>query len=991
MKRGSLLFSLFLFCSFFTNAQNYWKKLESNNLKNKSTLLERNTLPKDFKSYSLNKEAFVTHLKTATKNNEILIALPSSNGLFSNFKIRENTNFEKKLARKFSNITSYSGKSLQNPDTKAYISIGLDGVHVMITSGGEKTSYIDPLTKSLDIYLAYKKEDLSNRKEDFICLTNDSKKENNVAKENSAKTVDDGKLRTFRIAIACTGEYSIFHLNRQNIPSTATDQVKKAAVLSAMNTTMTRVNAIYQRDMAVRMVLVNDNDKIIFLDPDTDNLSNNNSNLLINESQSVCDGIITSPNYDIGHTFSTGGGGLAGLGVVCLSDQKGRGITGRQQPIGDPYDIDYVAHEIGHQFGATHTFNNFCNGNRSGATSVEPGSGSTIMAYAGICSPNVQQVSDDYFHTVSISQMWDIIQTSATCASLEDTNNTAPTVNAGGSYSIPKLTPFVMRGNASDDDGENALTFTWEQIDNEIAASMPPAGTNIGGPLFRSISPSSSHDRYFPAMNTVLSGNTSSTWEVLSSVARELNFALTVRDNNTNGGANSRDDVTVNVVDAPVFTVTNLPNLEQNETIDVAWVVGKTNESPINCKKVTIKLSTDGGNTFPITLATNTVNDGLESITIPNTITTSDSAYILVEAADNIFYNVTSSFGINTTPNFAITNTTGDTEICNEITTAVRFNFDFLKSSNYSENVSLSIQDLPAGAKDNFSTVSINENGNFYIDITNLENVASGSYEITLNAQSTSFTQSIPIRLNIIDGICTSSGTTQFDTSTTLVRFNTINNSSPLKTEGYNDFTTISTPAKQGESIPLTVYANTDGAFQTKTFAWFDWNQNCKLDPEEEYDLGIVSSNSNGITSNSPLQITIPENAELGSTLLRISTKYLDDGDPVACETNFDGEVEDYTVVVDAVASTDTTFFENFKIYPNPSEGDFQLSFLLKNDKGVTVKLFDIRGRILQDLRFPEALGVFSENLNFDSVKAGMYLLQVQNGTKQTTLKLIIK
>ncbi|PQJ22815.1 reprolysin-like metallopeptidase [Tenacibaculum sp. SG-28] len=991
MKKYYLLFSLFLFSTFLANAQNYWKKLESYNLQNKSTLLERNIMPKDFEGYSLDKKAFVTHLRTATKSNAITIVLPDSNGIFSIFKIRKISNFEKEIARKFSSITSYSGKCIKNPDKHAYISIGSDGVHVMITSGSKKTIYIDPLTKNLDKYLAYKKEDINHDKEDFICLTNDSKQENNAARQNSYKTVDDGKLRTFRIAIACTGEYSLFHLSRQNIPSTATDQVKKAAVLSAMNTTMTRVNAVYQRDMAVRMVLVNDNDKIIFLDPSTDNLSNDNASLLINESQSVCDNIITPSNYDIGHTFSTGGGGLAGLGVVCISNQKARGITGRQQPIGDPFDIDYVAHEIGHQFGATHTFNNFCNGNRTGSTAVEPGSGSTIMAYAGICSPNIQSVSDDYFHAVSIAQMWEIIQTSATCATLEDTNNIAPTVVSGGSYSIPKLTPFVMKANASDDNGVNALTYTWEQIDNEIAASMPPEATNIGGPLFRSLAPSNSPDRYFPAINTVISGNTGSTWEVLPSVARELNFALTVRDNNTNGGANSRDDVTVNVVNAPIFTVTNLPNLEQNETIDVAWVVGKTNETPINCKKVNIKLSTDGGSTFPVTLATNTDNDGQETITLPNTVTTSTSAYIMVEAADNIFYNITSSFGINTTPNFAITNTTGDTEICNEVTTEIRFNFDFLKSSNYTENVSLSIQDLPPGATSNLSAENISENGNFYLDISNLENVLSDSYEITLNAQSTSFTQNIPIRLNIIDGICTSSGTTQYNTSTTLVRFNTIDNATPNKTQGYNDFTAISTLVQQGESIPLTVYANTDGAFQTKTFAWFDWNQNCKLDPEEEYDLGIVNSNSNGITSNSPLQITIPENAELGNTLLRISTKYLNDGDPAACETNFDGEVEDYTVVIDAVASTNTTVFENFKIYPNPSDGAFQLSFLLKNEKGVTVKLYDIRGRVLQDLHFPEALGVFSENLNFDSVKAGMYLLQVQNGSKQTISKLIIK
>ncbi|WCC45211.1 zinc-dependent metalloprotease family protein [Tenacibaculum finnmarkense] len=252
------------------------------------------------------------------------------------------------------------------------------------------------------------------------------------------------------------GEYSQFHLNRQNIADSATDAVKKAVVLSAINTTMTRVNEVYERDLSVRMVLVNNNDKLIFLDAATDDLTDNDADALIDESQAKCDAIIGDANYDIGHTFSTGGGGLAQVRSVCVTGYKGSGITGSPQPINDPYDIDYVCHEIGHQFGGTHTQNNDCN---KSSTSAEPGSGSTIMGYAGICSPNVQGNSDPYFHAVSIAQMWAHMQNSGSCAVQSSTNNDAPTANAGKNVSIPKGTPFVLEGIATDAQGLNSLTY----------------------------------------------------------------------------------------------------------------------------------------------------------------------------------------------------------------------------------------------------------------------------------------------------------------------------------------------------------------------------------------------------------------------------------------------------------------------------------------------------------------------------------------------------
>ncbi|WP_064965684.1 GEVED domain-containing protein [Tenacibaculum ovolyticum] len=754
IKKTFLLF-LFIFTLFSSNSfsQNYWSSTNRKNINSqKNEVLSRENTPQQYALASLNLNSFKNKLSLKSKNSKTIITLPNSDGKLKRFSIRETSYLAADLAVKFPMIKTYSAQGVDDPTAVAKISLGTDGFHAIILSGNEGTVYIDPYTKDQKEYIIYKRKHLKSSENDFKCEVENSAKEV-ISAPSLNRNANDGKLRTYKIAIACTGEYSQFHLNRQNIDPSATDAEKKAAILSAMNTTMARVNGIYERDLAMRMIIVSDNEKLIFLDATTDGLTNDDADFLIDESQQKCDNIIGDANYDIGHTFSTGGGGLAAQGL-CVTGVKGRGITGSGQPISDPFDIDYVAHEIGHQLGASHTFNGTagnCGGN-IGSTSVEPGSGTTIMAYAGICSPqNVQNNSDDYFHAISIAQMWNHIQSNPGCATITDTGNNAPTANAGTDFSIPKSTPFVLKGIGTDADGVSSLTYNWEQIDTE-SAPVPLVSTTTKGPAFRSLPSNSSPNRYFPTLPNVINAS-SNEWEVLPSVERELNFSLTVRDNNSGGGSSARDNVKIKVTNAEAFTVTAPSTAvawDTGSSQTITWNKGTTDQAPINCTKVNIRLSTDGGLTFPILLKENTTNDGTEEITIPDNATT--EARILIEAIDNIFYNVNAiNFTINSTdPTFLVTNKTNKQIVCNTDSNSINYvlNFDFI--NGFSEIVNLSATGLPTGATASFNPTTINADGDVTMTIDNLNGSNQGEYTINVEGTSNTVTQKSEALLNII-------------------------------------------------------------------------------------------------------------------------------------------------------------------------------------------------------------------------------------------------
>jgi hypothetical protein len=417
---------------------------------------------------------------------------------------------------------------------------------------------------------------------------------------------------------------------------------------------MNRVNGLYRRDLSIRMVLVANTDQLIFTDGAADPYSNDDGVAMLGQNQNTVNAIIGSANYDIGHIFSTDGGGVASFESVCFNPFKARGVTGLPAPVGDPFDIDLVSHEMGHQFGADHTFNadaggSCFGGTRYGPTAYEPGSGTTIMAYAGICDgQDLQPQGDDNFHVISFDQITAYVTNptpgfGGSCGSHTATGNAAPIVNAGANYIIPANTPFSLTGSASDPNND-PVTYQWEEFDLGSAWPIPSVLPNTDGdgnarPIFRSYKPVSSPTRNFPALANILDGSLLNKGESLPKINRTMTFRLTVRDNK--GGVNNAStNITVSNASGPFRVTAPLAGTiwisATQQTVN--WNVANTTAAPVNCATVNILFSSDDGNNFIYTLLANTPNDGTATITAP--LTGTNNGRVMVQCNDNIFFHI---------------------------------------------------------------------------------------------------------------------------------------------------------------------------------------------------------------------------------------------------------------------------------------------------------------------------------------------------------------
>ncbi|MBL7818147.1 MAG: T9SS type A sorting domain-containing protein [Saprospiraceae bacterium] len=592
---------------------------------------------------------------SAGRNSDVIVEIPMPNNSIQKFRVVESPIMEEGLAKRYPDIKTYAGTSIDNPSVTVRFDVTPKGFHSMIFSP-EGTFFIDPFNNvTTEYYINYSKKDFKSNKA-FECSvddqqglptidTHDNHKGNQPDQLDFTNSEDVGNrfgdcvLRTYRLALAATGEYTAFHGGTV------------ALALAAQVTSMNRVNGVYIKDLAVKMILVANNDLVIYTNSATDPYTNNNGSTMLGQNQTNLDAVIGTANYDVGHVYSTGGGGIASLRSPCSSTLKARGVTGSSAPVGDPFDIDYVAHEMGHQFGGNHSYNNSCGGNRNSSTAWEPGSGTTIMGYAGICPPDIQSNSNAYFHGGNLEEMQNFITgTGNTCSSKPAYTNAFPSiVTSTAAQTIPKGTPIVLSSTATDADGNASITYCWEQMDIEIS-TQAPVSTATGGPNFRSFDPVTSGDRYLPRLADLVN-NVSPTWEVIPTVGRVLKFRVVARDNAVGGGCNDHKDVTLTVdgssgplaVTAPTATgITWAGSSSQT----VTWNVASTNIAPVSCSTVDILLSTDGGLTYPTTLATGVTNNGSATVTVPNVATT--TARIMVKGSGRVFFDISNN-------NFTIT------------------------------------------------------------------------------------------------------------------------------------------------------------------------------------------------------------------------------------------------------------------------------------------------------------------------------------------------
>jgi len=640
----TILFFSIIFSQIQTFAREenaYWQiKTEHELLISKT----RYALPEKYKGLTCNVNVIRQQLANApmeftqaAASSQTIFHIPMPNGESWSFKMTETQIMHPDLAALFPTIKTYSGQGIEHPDALLKVSISSIGFHAMIMSPNGNV-FIDPWESgNTTDYILYYRNDFKPYRS-FNCELDEKKSDNGrihqtIASGQASKS-HGTQLRNYRLALSCTGEYAAYYGGTVS------------GAMAGMVASMLRVNGIYESEVAVRMTLVANNNLLIYTDAATDPFTNSNGSTMLGQNITTCNTVIGTANYDIGHVFSTGGGGVAYLGVPCTTNKAG-GVTGSGSPVGDAFDVDYVAHEMGHQFGGSHTFNagtGSCSGNRSSTAAFEPGSGITIMAYAGICGTNdLAPNSIAYFHVYSFNQITNYITTGSgnSCPTTTATGNTPPVVTPDAfAYTIPYLTPFALNATGSDANGD-ALTYSWEEYDLGAAGNWnAPVGD---APIFRPFSPVSSGTRTFPKISDIVN-NTTTIGEILPSYARTLKFKVTARDNRANGGGVTFNDsnVLVNVINTGAAFAVTAPNtavtMTGGSTTTVTWNVSSTNITPISCANVNILLSTDGGFTYPISILSGTPNDGSEIVTVPNNVTT--TARIKVEGSGNIFFDI---------------------------------------------------------------------------------------------------------------------------------------------------------------------------------------------------------------------------------------------------------------------------------------------------------------------------------------------------------------
>jgi len=732
-------------------AASYWQSQDILKGSVDSLALETDAQPSV--AFSLDESSFRAELQKSYKYtyDQSVVYFPDTRGQMMPFLVKEKSNFSPVLAAKFPRITAYSGVALNNPNVKVRFSLSPDGIEATIQGDQQagKTT-IRKLSRDAGSYMVYSKLDRIKTKNPFLCTTPvpdkaDKSPKFSLRNENFSRTSfsDDSFLSKYKVAISASSQYSNYYGGTLE------------GALAGINATLTGLNFIFETDLGITLELVDDNDLIVYIDVESDPYTDD-LNGLNGELQANLDSVIGADNYDIGHIFSSLGASMSGnagaIGAACNDSNKGSGYSDWAFPEGGVF-TNLVAHEMGHQVGANHTFSMRTEGT---GTNVEPGSGTTIMSYAGITgSDDVAAEADDYYHYVSIQQGWAYLQSQA-CHVDTAVENSVPTVTAIPDYTVPVKTPFVLVGDATDADAKDVLSYTWEQVDSGLVTSDVFGPNNDQGANFRSLAPTASSTRYFPLLSSVISGDltqqnptTASTWETLSNVPRELNFAFTARDNAQGGGGVASELVKVTVVDNDgAFSVTSQGDGQlylTGSTQTVTWRVAGTNIAPILAESVNINMSVDGGLTFPYVLAANVANDGSHPVTIPEVVTA--AARVRVEPINNIFYSMnTLNFGL-TRDDIVLTYSELDYSVCNNDSVSASLIYE--TSTAFTDTAIFSSLNAPSSLAVEFSpATATTHNTPVEVSFSAANNIVAGTYPVDVVAASDIRTQSVTFNVS---------------------------------------------------------------------------------------------------------------------------------------------------------------------------------------------------------------------------------------------------
>ncbi|MFY0602739.1 MAG: T9SS type A sorting domain-containing protein [Flavobacteriaceae bacterium] len=1108
------LFLFLLLTGSVIQAQNYWKKSELSSTSRISNSYN------NYQIFSLDLDLFKSKLEGVSLRSDkkvrrsVVMSFPNSSGKMEKFRVYETQVLASEIAVNYPNIKTYIGYGIDSPGTRIRFSVTPQGVQTMTSYMDEPAVFTVPIKKGNNTeYISYNRNARIGSMKKFECLT-DSKHVpiKNISSFN--RDANDQILRTFRIAISTIGEYTNFWDDGNSANGNAQEDAL-AQVVSTLN----RCNEIFEVDMAITFQLVTGTE-IIYPDADTDpyepiDLSFTDS---INEEiQTVMTQVVGEANHDIGHLFRYSPvfilGNAGCIGCVCQDGEKGSGYSTHtfEGNDGGPYmsdffDINIVAHEIGHQLGANHTYSHVSEGT---GVNVEPGSGTTIMGYAGITDENdVQDNSDAYFNYHSIRQILENIENSPNnCWTSTVITNNPPIADAGSDYTIPQGTAFVLRGSATDVDGGDILTYTWEQIDDGVSTNEDFGPTKTSGSLWRSRPPTISSNRYMPILSRILSGNLTeinptvtvdnSSWETVSTVTRTLNYALTVRDRSEINGIGqfpqtSYDTMTVIVDgDSGPFKVTSPASTEiwyVEEARTITWDVAGTNGGIVNTPTVNIKLSVDGGFTFPYTLASGIPNDGSHNVTVPAIGEDTSQARIMIEANNNIFFAINNADLSIEEAEFALRASNQSMDVCSP--NNVEYHLTYHTFLGFAGTTNFSVNGLPTGVSTSLSTTSASTDGTaITLTISGTENISPGNYPFTISGTSGTIMNHLDLTLNVFnETLVAPILTSPIDDAIDLLPNVTLTWSTDVNAENYlveiatdTEFTNIVfsdntqtnsydaslsyntqyfwrvTPTNQcttgttslihnftvvnltcnsydATDLPHPVYDNINGGLFISTinvepnFPITDVNVTFSANHSRANDLEIYLESPSGTIIDLNHAKEYIDGANYENTVFdqEATTSILDGSPPYAgvfmpvhdmssvygemsggewkliindsfLFNGHEGEVTRFTLnlcVHGNILSNDEINgigLSNVLVYPNPSEGNFNLSFDIHSTDEVLLELFDISGRIVKSKKFNYSVLRFSEQISFTGLSKGLYLLKIVNGSKISTKKLIIR